>query len=67
MSKESEYKLDFDTVRTLKKALTTGDDIASSLEQYADTGEHESLIDRWDSYIEKLLFDFNKAGINLEH
>jgi hypothetical protein len=66
MSKESEYKLNFDTVRTLKKALTTGDDIASNLEQVSEN-EHDALIDRWDSYIEKLLSDFDKAGIDLAH
>jgi len=67
MSKKPEYQLNFDTVRTLKKALTTGDDIASNLEQVSENGDHESLIERWDSYVEKLLTDFDKAGINLEH
>ena len=67
MTKNPEYQLNFDTVRTLKKALTAGDDIASNLEQVSGEGEHDKLIDRWDSYVEKLLADFDKAGINLEH
>jgi len=61
----SEYKLNFDTVRTLKKILNLGDDITSSLEQLSINEEHDSLIDRWDNNVERLLKDFEKAGINL--